>query len=201
MIYSIEGRLVELNPAYAVIECSGIAYQLHISLYTFEKLGGKKEARLLVHTSVNQNDFSTTAYGFIEEEERILFRQLLSVSGVGAGSARMCLSSYPPSELVSRIAGGDVPALKRVKGIGEKTAQRIIVDLKDKIGKASGIQTFTSEKNTGIGYNKTREEALGALVILGFARNQAEKAVDRCISAAGAEQPVEEIIKQALKHL
>jgi Holliday junction DNA helicase RuvA len=113
----------------------------------------------------------------------------------------MCLSTYSPTDLVGRIASGDVGALKRIKGIGEKTAQRIIVDLKDKIGKSTGIPAFSIEKITAPGYNKTREEALGALVMLGFVRIQAEKAVDRSISTMEPGAPVEEVIKQALKHL
>jgi Holliday junction DNA helicase RuvA len=200
MINHLEGKLVEITPTYVVIDCNGVGYVLNISLHTFTAIGNLKSVKLLTHVSVNQMDYSQVAYGFIDEDERTIFRHLISVSGVGAASARMCLSSYGPSEIVQRISSGDVAALKKVKGIGDKTAQRIIVDLRDKMNKASGIATGSI--NLNFGNNKVREEALIALVMLGFVRNQAEKAVDKAIAGISAEDlSVEMLIKQALKTL
>lgn len=200
MIHHLEGNLVEITPTYVVMDCHGIGYTLNISLHTYSAIGDKKALRLLTHISVNQMDYSQVAYGFIDEDERTLFRHLLSVSGVGAASARMCLSTYSPAELVSRIISGDVAAVRKVKGIGEKTAQRIIVDLKDKLQKSSGLPAGGMSIN--FGNNKIREEALIALGMLGFVRNQAEKAVDKALSAiSSSELTVELLIKQALKTL
>jgi Holliday junction DNA helicase RuvA len=198
MLHFLEGKIEELTPTYVVLNCSGTGYLLNISLHTYTSLLQKKEVRLMVQVTVNQMDYSQTAYGFFTEEERILFKHLISVSGVGASSARMCISSYPPGELVQLIITGNAGALKKVKGIGEKTAQRIIVDLKDKLSKGSGIENLQISLSGG---NKNREEALLALVMLGFVRMQAEKAVDKAMQSANGDLSVEELIKQALKTL
>jgi Holliday junction DNA helicase RuvA len=198
MLHFLEGKIEELTPTYVVLNCSGTGYLLHISLNTYTPLLQKKEVRLLTQVTVNQMDYSQTAFGFLTEDERMLFKHLISVSGVGASSARMCISSYAPSELVQLIVSGNAGALKKVKGIGEKTAQRIIVDLKDKLSKAGGGELAQISLTGG---NKNREEALMALVMLGFVRNQAEKAVDKAMQSAQADLSVEELIKQALKTL
>jgi holliday junction DNA helicase RuvA len=197
MINHIEGKIVSLTPTDVVLDCNGMGYFLNISLNTYTAIAGKEKAILLVHVSVNQMDYTQVAYGFIAESERTLFRQLISVSGVGAASARMFLSSYSPEELVNHIVSGNVPALKKVKGIGDKSAQRIVVDLRDKMAKVNNLPQIFSGSN-----NKTREEALLALVMLGFVRNQAEKAVDKVLQQSNSQElSVEEIIKQALKTL
>jgi Holliday junction DNA helicase RuvA len=189
--------LIEKTPTHVVIDCGGMGYTLNISLNTYSKLHQVNDKiKLLVHVSVNQNDFTQTGFGFFEESERVLFRQLISVSGVGSAAARMFLSSYNPLELTQHIINGNVGALKNVKGIGEKTAQRIIVDLKAKVGKNEALPDFSFNP-----HNKVREEALSALVMLGFVRNTAEKAVDKAIAQLSNNAAVEEIIKVALKSL
>ena len=197
MLNHIEGKLLEKSPTHIVIDCNGMGYMLNISLNTYSKIQQvNNPVKLLTHVSVNQNDFTQTAFGFFEESERVLFRQLISVSGVGSAAARMFLSSYNPLELTQHIINGNVGALKNVKGIGEKTAQRIIVDLKNKVGKNETLPDFTFNPN-----NKLKEEALSALVMLGFVRNTAEKAVDKAIATLGANAAVEDVIKLALKSL
>lgn len=195
MYNHFEGKLAVKTPTYAVIECGGVGYQLNISLHTFSQLPDTGDCRLYAHLAVRED--ALVLYGFGDEDERELFRQLISVSGVGPGTARMILSSMTPGEIVQAIQTGNVGALKSIKGIGEKSAQRIIVDLKGKIGKemtGATIPVFAAD-------NKIREEALSALVMLGFARNVAEKAVDKSIKAEGNVVSVEHLIKLALKNL
>lgn len=190
MIEYIKGQLVELTPATAVIDCTGLGYLLNISLTTFSAIEGAKEAKLLAHEVIRED--AHTLYGFATEQERSLFRSLIGVSGVGANTARMILSSFQPSELESIIINGDHAGLKNVKGIGAKTAQRIIVDLKDKIkpmGDALILQpTISSE---------VYDEALSALVMLGFPRPQTQKVLKKIFDANPAVK-VEAAIKQAL---
>lgn len=194
MINHIEGRLTEKTPTYAVIDCGGVGYLLHISLNTFSKIGSSEKCRLYAHLTIRED--AHTLYGFADQEERIIFRHLISVSGVGASTARMILSSLSPAEVTGAIMTGNVAALKSIKGIGEKSAQRIIVDLKGKLGKDDApMEFFTASNNT------TREEALSALVMLGFAKNVAEKALEKVIKAEGNGATVEQLIKQALKNL
>ncbi|MGL5888584.1 MAG: Holliday junction branch migration protein RuvA [Bacteroidia bacterium] len=196
MYNHFEGRVTEKTPTYAVIDCSGVGYLLHISLNTYTKMGIGETFRLFAHLAVRED--AHVLYGFADEEERELFRHLISVSGVGPGTARMILSSLSSAEITGAILTGNVGVLKGVKGIGEKSAQRIIVDLKDKLGKADNssgaAQIFAAD-------NKLREEALSALVMLGFARNMAEKAVDKVLRAEGNVVSVEQLIKLALKNL
>ena len=187
----ISGKLVELNPAYAVIEAGGIGYQINISLNTFALLEGKSEATL--HLVVRED--AHLLYGFAAKEERELFRHLISVSGVGANTARVILSSLSPAEITQAIAQGDVNLLKQIKGIGLKTAQRIVVDLKDKIAKGSAEQEIFAQSN-----NTIREEALSALVMLGFTKAVAEKTISQILKNS-PNQTVEGIIKDALKGL
>jgi Holliday junction DNA helicase RuvA len=189
-----EGKIALKTPTYTVINCAGVGYHLNISLNTFSKLPDSGNYKLFAHLAVRED--AMVLFGFAEESEREMFRQLISVSGVGPTTARMILSSMTPDEVAGAVAVGDVGALKAVKGIGEKSAQRIIVDLKGKINKegATGGLPFTTD-------NKMRDEALTALVMLGFARNAAEKAVDKSLRTEGNAVSVEHLIKMALKNL
>ncbi len=196
MITHIDGKLVEKTPTYAVIDCGGVGYFLNISLNTFSKIGTSERCKLFTHITVNTMDGTQTMYGFFEESERAMFRLLLSVSGVGAGAARLLLSSFGPSELQQVIVSSNVTGLRSVKGIGEKTAQRIIVDLKDKVLKEELPASISFSP-----HNNIRNEALAALVMLGFVRHAAEKAIDKAINSATQEMNVENTIKQALKFL
>lgn len=188
----IKGRVEELSPAMAIIEASQVGYAVNISLNTYAALEGKAEAKLYIHEAIREDAF--TLYGFAEKAERDLFLLLISVSGVGANTARMILSSFSVPELEAIISGENVSQLKAVKGIGLKTAQRIIVDLKDKVGKE------TSPLGAQIQTNNNREEALTALVLLGFNRSASAKVVDKII-AGDPTISLEKIIKDALKQL
>ena len=193
MIDNITGKVTELNPAYVVVECNGIGYNINISLNTYAELDRAGECKILIHESIRED--AHLLFGFTSADERDLFRQLITVSGVGAGTARMMLSSMRPADLRDAILSGDVGILKAVKGIGLKTAQRIIVDLKDKIGKHS----FSGEI-IAFSDNTAREESLSALVMLGFARNSATKVVDNLLRENKKLQ-VEELGRRALKLL
>ncbi len=202
MIDYIRGELAELSPAMAVIDAGGVGFALNISLNTYSALQGKKEAKLFAHESLvtGGRDDSYTLYGFASKQERELFRMLISVSGVGANTARMILSASSPAELCNVIASGDEKMLKSVKGIGLRTAQRIIVDLKDKIV-ASGIAqelhatagTQTPDYDTSV-----KEEAVSALTMLGFSPAPSAKVVVAILSD-NPNMPVEQVVKQALK--
>ena len=189
----IRGAVADLNPASVVVDSGGIGYFINISLNTYSKVSGKQEVKLLIHQVVRED--AHVLYGFAEKRERELFRNLISVSGVGAGTAIMMLSSLNPDEISAAVATGNVDVLKAVKGIGAKTAQRIIIDLKDKLGKMpdSG-QILISPDNT------LQNEALSALVMLGFAKKDADKAVSKIIKD-DPEATVERVIKTALKRL
>ena len=188
----IKGRIEELSPAMSIIEANQVGYAVNISLNTYAALEGKAEAKLYIHEAIREDAF--TLYGFAEKAERDLFLLLISVSGVGANTARMILSSFSVPELEAIISGENVNQLKAVKGIGLKTAQRIIVDLKDKVGKE------TSPLGAQIQTNNNREEALTALVLLGFNRSASAKVVDKIIAGDPAIS-LEKIIKDALKQL
>ncbi|HNO70536.1 MAG TPA: Holliday junction branch migration protein RuvA [Bacteroidia bacterium] len=198
MINHIEGRLIEKSPVHAIIDCNGVGYYINITGNTFPKIGASENCKLLTHVITNQQDYSQNMYGFFDENERSIFRHLISVNGVGASTARMVLSSLTPTEVQSSIAKGEVAVFRNVKGIGEKTAQRIILDLSGKINPVS--VDYTGVKTGFILHNKTREEALRALLTLGFAKNNAEKAVDRAIAFKN-DLPVEQLVKEALKNL
>ena len=193
MIDYITGTVTELNPAFAVVECNGIGYGINISLNTFSALEKDTSCRILIHEAIRED--AHLLYGFATAYERDLFRQLITVSGVGAGTARMMLSSVTPSDLREAIISGNVAILKGVKGIGLKTAQRIIVDLKDKIGKHA-----VSGEILAFSDNTAREEALSALVMLGFARSSVSKVIDNLLRENKKLQ-VEEIVRKALKLL
>ena len=190
----IKGKLVEKNPTHVVIEANGIGYVLHISLHTFTKLKDTEHCCLYTHFVVRED--AHILYGFYEPEERELFRQLVSVSGVGPNTARMVLSSASPAEVANAIGQGNIPFLQGMKGIGAKTAQRIVVDLKGKVSK----ELIPFEK-VDSGYNTKKEEALSGLVILGFSKMMAEKALSRIIEKEGADLPVDQLIRHALKIL
>jgi holliday junction DNA helicase RuvA len=189
----ISGKIVESSPAHVVIENMGMGYLIHISLNTYSAIKDVKEGKLFIHENIREDAY--ILYGFADPSEREIFRQLISVSGIGSNTARMMLSSLPPEELRTAILSGNTDLLKGIKGIGLKTAQRVIVDLKDKLGREHpDSKLFASIGNTA------RNEALSALVMLGFARTASQKAIDKLL----ADQPdcrVEQIIKQALKML
>ncbi len=193
MIEYIQGKITSLTPTYVIIETGGIGYFINISLYTFTRLEGKNESRLLVHEVIRED--AHLLFGFIGESERNIFRLLISVSGVGANTARMMLSSVEATGIEEAILQSDVNMLKGIKGIGAKTAQRIIVDLKDKVGKSADAgEIFTDEGNT------IRDEAFTALVMLGFPKNSVNKTLDKLIRE-DRDLTVEQLIKKALKIL
>ncbi|OFY65406.1 MAG: Holliday junction DNA helicase RuvA [Bacteroidetes bacterium RBG_19FT_COMBO_42_7] len=193
MIDYIKGKLTEVTPTFIVIDNGGIGYFVSISLSTFTRLEGKDECKILVHEIIREDSYQL--FGFADKEERDIFRLLISVTGVGASTARMMLSSLSYDEIEKAILGSDVNTLKSVKGIGLKTAQRIIVDLKDKLGKQSGTGEIFAFTN-----NTKREEALSALVMLGFGRSAVLKVLDRIIREE-KNLTVEDMIKRALKSL
>ncbi len=193
MITHLKGRLVEKNPTYVVIECGGVGYFVNISLHTFSKILDSESIQLYTHLQIKED--SHTLYGFVENSEREIFRLLLSVSGIGSSIARTMLSSLTPVQIKNAIASEDVPTIQAVKGIGAKTAQRVILDLKDKVLKIYDIDEVSPNSN-----NTNKEEALSALEVLGFARRQSEKAVDKVLSQ-DPTLSVEDIIKHALKNL
>ncbi len=187
----LNGKLADISPTNAVVDCNGVGYTVHISLNTFSHLKGKQAAKVFTHLIVRED--AQELFGFADEDERAMFRQLIGVSGVGASTARMILSSMNPVELKHKISSGDVIALQKVKGIGNKTAQRIIIDLKDKMHKVELV-----EKSDFASHNTTREEALSALLTLGFARNTAGKALEQASRNQNTVSSVEEWIKAAL---
>ncbi len=197
MINYVNGLIADLNPAIAVIETNGVGYGLLISLTTYSQLQGKQNAKLYVE-SVYIRDDNPKYYGFADTEERELFRKLISVSGVGGGSALLMLSSLSPPEIAGAINTANVALLKSIKGIGEKTAQRIVVDLKGKMGKhEGGISQIMNPS-----YNKNKEEALMALVTLGFPKMVAEKAIEKATKQQGVTTDnVELLVKSALKNM
>jgi Holliday junction DNA helicase RuvA len=189
----LRGKIADASPAHVVLDIGGVGYFINISLHTYSQFEGKQELQLLIHENIREDAF--TLYGFMDESERDLFRHLISVSGIGANTARMMLSSMAPGEIHAAILRNNVNQLKGIKGIGAKTAQRVIVDLKDKLGKEPvDAKIFAAMDNT------TRDEALSALVMLGFAKSNAQKAVDK-ILAGEPDAKVESVIKQALKML
>jgi holliday junction DNA helicase RuvA len=193
MIDYIKGTITQINPTFITLETGGIGYFINISVNTFSKLERKTEFKILIHEVIRED--SHQLFGFADSTERDIFRLLISVSGVGANTARMMLSSITPDEIEKAILGSDVNILKSVKGIGLKTAQRIIVDLKDKLGKQAGSsEIFAFSDNTN------REEALSALVMLGFAKNAVSKVLDKIVREE-KNLTVEDIIKRALKNL
>lgn len=204
MIDYIKGQLAELTPAQAVIEAYGVGYALGISLNTYEAIQGKSEVKLFVHESLvaGGRDDSYTLFGFASHQERDLYRLLITVSGVGANTARMILSAASPAELAGAIAQGNERLLKGVKGIGLKTAQRIIVDLKDKIVQMGIAQELPASGggSTSTVPSDVRDEAVAALTMLGFSPAPSAKVVTELLTA-DATLPVEQVVKMALKQI
>ena len=201
MIEYLKGQLADLTPATAVVECHGVGYAVNISLNTYSAIQGKSECKLYVYEAIREDAY--TLYGFAERQERDLFLLLISVSGIGGNTARMILSALSPSELVNIISSENATLLKTVKGIGLKTAQRIIVDLKDKIsvlGAAPG-QGGQPVGGTGLAGNlEVQEEAVAALTMLGFSPAPSLKVVQAILKEA-PDTAVEQVIKLALKRL
>ena len=193
MIEYIKGKITELNPAYLVIETAGVGYFVSISLNTYSQLESGSDVTLPVHEVIRED--ARQLYGFAGRSERELFRLLITVNGVGPNTARMMLSSLKPAEIEKAISDSNVHILKSIKGIGLKTAERIIVDLRDKTGKVSQASDILTLKD-----NTMREEALSALMMLGFVRSATVKVIDKLL-AENQNLTVEELIKQALRNL
>ncbi|WP_442265068.1 Holliday junction branch migration protein RuvA [Tenacibaculum sp. ZS6-P6] len=193
MITQIKGRLVEKNPTHVVVDCNGLGYLLHISLNTFSAL--PKDENVLLYTHLSIREDAHTLYGFINKVEREVFKLLISVSGVGPSIARTMLSSMTAEEVQQAIASENVNVIQSVKGIGAKTAQRVIIDLKQKI-----LKTFNIDEVSVVQNNTNKEEALSALEVLGFTRKQAGKVINDILKELPSAS-VEELIKKALKNL
>ena len=193
MIAHLQGKLVEKNPTDVVIDCNGVGYLVNISLHTYSLLPTTENIRLFTFLQVKED--AHTLYGFVEKQERELFKLLISVSGIGANIARTMLSSLAPTQIIQAIASNDVVTIQGIKGIGAKTAQRVILDLKDKVLKVYSLDDVSSAP-----YNTNKDEALSALEVLGFNRKNAEKVMDKIIKDS-PNASVEDLIKQALKNL
>lgn len=199
MIEYVRGEIAELSPATAVIDCNGLGYAINISLNTYSAIQGSKQCKLYIYEAIREDAY--VLYGFASKQERELFLLLISVSGIGGNTARMILSALSPSELVNVISSENANLLKTVKGIGLKTAQRVIVDLKDKI-KTTGSAAVAGEIGgmLSTANTETQEEAVAALTMLGFAAAPSQKVV-LAILKEEPEAPVEKVIKLALKRL
>lgn len=193
MITHIQGKLVEKTPTDVVIDCNGVGYHVNISLHTYSLLPKTDFIKLFTHLIIKED--SHTLYGFVEKSEKEIFKLLLTVSGIGASIARTMLSSLEPSQVIQAIASGNVATIQSIKGIGAKTAQRAILDLKDKVLKIYDLDEVSMSQS-----NTNRDEALSALEVLGFVRKASEKLVDKIV-AENPDATVEVIIKQALKNL
>jgi Holliday junction DNA helicase RuvA len=193
MIAHLQGKLVEKSPTHVVIDCGGVGYHVNISLHTYSLLPATDFIKLFTHLQIKED--AHTLFGFVEKSEREIFKLLLSVSGIGASIARTMLSSLDPKQITNAIASGDVVTIQSIKGIGSKTAQRVILDLKEKVLKLYDLDEVSMSQN-----NTNRDEALSALEVLGFVRKASERIVEKIIKEA-PESSVEYIIKQALKNL
>ena len=193
MITQIIGRLVEKNPTNVVIDCNGVGYEINISLHTFSQLGEEEKLKLYTHLQIRED--AHILYGFFTMMERSVFRLLLSVSGIGASTARTMLSSMDPKQIQAAVASEDINAIKSIKGIGLKTAQRLILELKEKMLNLTGIDEIPVLKS-----NTIKEEALSALEVLGYTRKNAEKMIDNIIQNH-PDSSVEELIKASLNKL
>lgn len=194
MFEYIDGRLTFKCPTYVIVEAGGIGYHINISLNTYSNL--RDDERCKVYTWLHVKEDAHTLYGFADEGERRLFLHLISVSGIGPGTGRMMLSSITPVEIQSAIVTGDLPLIQRIKGIGAKTAQRLVLELQDKLRKEGQGSLIAAPLRT-----TARDEALSALIMLGFAKPASEKVLDNVIKTGGLELPVEQMIKLALKNL
>jgi Holliday junction DNA helicase RuvA len=193
MITHIQGKLVEKNPTDVVIECSGVGYFINISLTTYTQLPNQENIKLYTHLHVRED--AHTLYGFFQKAERAVFRLLISVSGIGTSIARTMLSSLNSQQICEAIGSGDVATVQSVKGIGAKTAQRVIIELKDKVLKLYDLDEVSMSQS-----NTNKEETLSALEVLGYTRKQSEKVLDKIIKEM-PDGSVEELIKMALKNL
>jgi len=193
MIAHIQGKLVEKNPTEVVIDCNGVGYQVNISLHTYSLIPDLESIKLFTYLQIKED--SHTLFGFAEKSEREIFKMLISVSGIGASIARTMLSSLEPKQIIQAIAAGDVATIQSIKGIGSKTAQRAILDLKDKVLKVYDLDEVSIQQG-----NTNKDEALSALEVLGFNRKLAEKSVEKIVKE-NPEASIEIIIKQALKNL
>ena len=194
MFEYIDGKLTYKCPTYVVVEAGGVGYHLNISLNTYSALANTERCK--IYTWLHVKEDAHTLYGFAEEGERKLFLHLISVSGIGPATCRMMLSSITPAEIQSAIVTADVALIQRIKGIGAKTAQRLVLELQDKL-KKEGSESLISMPQ----YHTAKDEALSALVMLGFGKQVAEKAIDNAIKAAGQDLTIEQMIKTALKNL
>ncbi|MDN3585613.1 Holliday junction branch migration protein RuvA [Pedobacter aquatilis] len=190
----IDGKLTFKNPAYVVIEAGGIGYHINISLNTYSNLTDAERCKL--YTWLHVKEDGHTLYGFADEGERRLFLHLISVSGIGPNTGRMILSSITPTEIQAAIVHADYPLIQRIKGLGAKTAQRLVLELQDKL-KKEGVDSLISMPQ----HNTIKDEALSALVMLGFAKQTAEKTIDQILKVTEGTLSVEQLIKQALKNL
>ena len=197
MIHHLHGRLTEKSPTHVVIDCGGVGYIIQISLTTFETIPDQED--LFLHTYLVVREDAQILYGFATIEERKLFLLLIGVSGVGANTARMILSAMDSATASEVIASGDVDSMKKVKGIGAKTASRIIIDLQDKVGVGTGSTGTLSEISSP--HNTIKKEALSALTSLGFDKKRVDKALDTIIQKSEGALTLEELIKKALKEL
>lgn len=195
MIAYLNGEFKVKNPAYFIVECNGVGYQVNISLNTFSKLQTLDKGK--IHTYLHVREDAQILYGFADESEKNLFISLISVQGVGTNTARMILSSMSPADLEEAIRTENDVLIQRIKGVGPKTAKRLVIDLKDKIGKGAGA----TENSFGFGHNTMKEEALSALAMLGFTRQQGEKAIGSAMKLNPTPTNVESLIKLALKNL
>ncbi|EDP97427.1 Holliday junction branch migration protein RuvA [Kordia algicida OT-1] len=193
MITHIQGKLVEKNPTDVVIECNGVGYFINISLTTYSQIPNQENIKLFTHLHVRED--AQTLYGFFQKAERAVFRLLISVSGIGTSTARTMLSSLTSEQICEAIGSGDVPTIQGVKGIGAKTAQRVIIELKDKVLKLYDLDEVSMSQN-----NTNKEETLSALEVLGYTRKQSERVLDKIIKEMPAGS-VEQLIKMALKNL
>ena len=193
MIAHIQGKLAEKSPTAVVIDCGGVGYHVNISLHTHSLLPNTDFIKLYTHLQIKED--AHTLFGFVEKSEREIFRMLLSVSGIGASIARTMLSSLDPKQIIDAIASGDVATIQKIKGIGSKTAQRVILDLKEKVLKLYDLDEVSMSLS-----NTNKEEALSALEVLGFVRKTSEKLIEKIIKE-DPDASVETIIKKALKNL
>jgi Holliday junction DNA helicase RuvA len=193
MIAHLQGKLVEKNPTEVIIDCNGVGYHVNISLHTYSLLPNYEAIKLFTYLQIKED--SHTLFGFVEKSEREIFKMLLSVSGIGASIARTMLSSLEPKQIIQAIASGDLVTIQSIKGIGSKTAQRVLLDLKDKVLKLYDLDEVSMIQN-----NTNKDEALSALEVLGFVRKSSERVVEKIVKE-NPEATVENIIKLALKNL
>ena len=193
MIAHIQGKLIEKTPTEVVIDCNGVGYHINISLHTYSLIPAAETIKLFTYLQIKEDAHSL--FGFVEKSEREIFKMLLSVSGIGASIARTMLSSLEPKQIIQALAVGDLATIQSIKGIGSKTAQRAILDLKDKVLKLYDIDEVSMSQS-----NTNKDEALSALEVLGFNKKLAEKIIDKII-IQDPTATVEGLIKQALKNL